>query len=214
MGKPQSRRSYGLRLGKFGPKPSRIGPRYQHYEGDIVPPRPRHRSEYEELWHAMAHTALLDAALGYTDAAEIDQWDPWAVQAMAAGMRMQPEEFDTTIRSITAEHARHLADVRIEHPWMVEPARRYLALRRTRWGPGAWAPTHWLDHAVRYVRPRWLLAAANRLARCQWRWLVWRERIRGLGGQRNVVADEVIGSVGLLAALALRDIERALGGGS
>jgi hypothetical protein len=160
----------------------------------------------------MAHTALLDAALGYTDAAEIEQWEPWAIQAMAAGMRMQPEEFEASIRGITAEHARHLADVRIEHPWMVEPAQRYIALRRTRWGRTAWAPRHWLIHAAYHVRPSWLLAAANRLARCQWRWLVWRERIRGLGGQVSIVRDEVIGSVGLLVALALRDIERALGG--
>jgi hypothetical protein len=162
----------------------------------------------------MAHTAMLDAVHGYVDSEEIDQWDPWAMQAMAAGMRMEPEEFEALVRRITAEHARHLADVRGEHPWMVEPAQRYLALRRTRWGPKAWAPTHWLDHLVRYVRPPWLLAAANRLARCQWRWLVWREGIRGMGRQLSMVRDEVIGSLGLLAAIALRDIERALGGGS
>jgi len=177
-----------------------------------VPPQPHHRSEYEELWHAMAHTALLDAVYGYVDASEIDEWAPWAIQAMAIGMRMQPDEFEVTMRRITDEHARHLADVRIEHPWMVEPAQRYLALRRTRWARVAWAPTHWLSHAAHHVRPRWLLAAANRLARSQWRWLVWRERVWGLGGQRGVVADEVIGSVGLLVALALRDIERVIGG--
>jgi hypothetical protein len=160
----------------------------------------------------MAHTALLDAALGYTDAAEIDQWDPWAIQAMAAGMRMQPEEFDVLIRSIAAEHARHLADVRIEHPWMVEPAKRYLALRRTRWGQSAPVASHWLGEAARRVRPRWLIAAANRLGRGEWRWLVWRERARArLITQRARL--EILGRLGLLAALALRDIERALGGG-
>jgi hypothetical protein len=161
----------------------------------------------------MAHTALLDAALGYVDAAEIDQWDPWAMQAMAAGMRMQPEEFEATIRSITAEHARHLADVRSEYPWMVEPAQRYIAMRRTRWAPSASVPSYWLNQAAERVRPGWLIAAANRLGCGEWRWLVWRERAqpRRLRHRR---APEVLGKVGLLVAIALRDIEHTLGGGS
>lgn len=159
----------------------------------------------------MAHTALLDAALGYVDSREVDQWDPWAIQAMAAGMRMQPDEFEAMIRSIINEHARHLADVRAEHPWMVEPAHRYLALRRTRWGPRAPVPSHWLGEAARRVRPAWLIRAANRLGRGEWRWLAWRERAQPLVAT-NRSGLEILGKVGLLVALALRDIERALGG--
>jgi hypothetical protein len=212
-GKPKPRRSYGLRAGQFCIKAARIGQRWQRYEADLLPPQPRYRSQYEELWHAMAHMALLDAVYGYVDASEIDDWAPWAIQAMAAGMRMQAEEFEAAIRSIAHEHARHLAEVRIEHPWMVEPAQRYLALRRTRWGAGAPAPTHWLHQAAEHVRPMWLIRAANRLGRGEWRWLVWREGARPLKtwGRKNL---EILGKVGLLVAVALRDIERALGGTS
>lgn len=161
----------------------------------------------------MAHTALLDAALGYVDSREIDQWDPWAIDAMAAGMRMQPDEFEAAIRSIADEHARHLADVRAEHPWMVEPAQRYLALRRTRWGPRAPVPSHWLGEAARRVRPAWLIRAANRLGRGEWLWLAWRERAQPLVAT-NRTGLEILGKVGLLVAIALRDIGRVLGGAS
>jgi hypothetical protein len=160
----------------------------------------------------MAHTALLDAVYGYIDASEIDEWASWAMQAMAAGMRMQPEEFEVTIRRITGEHARHLADVRIEHPWMVEPAQRYPALRRTRWGARAPVPSHWLTQAAHHVRPTWLIRAANRLGRGEWRWLAWREGARPsrLTHRKGL---EILGKVGLLVAVALHDIERATGGG-
>jgi hypothetical protein len=210
--RPKPRRNYGFRFGKFGAGPARIGQRWQRYEADVAPPEHRHRSQYEELWHAMAHTALLDAAHGYVDASEIDEWEPWAIEAMAVGMRMQAEEFQSLIRGITAEHARYLAEVRVEHPWMVEPAQRYLALRRTRWGDRAPVPKHWLQYAAYHVRPAWLIKAANRLGRGEWRWLAWRDTTQSL--LTRGLHLEILGKIGLLIAVALRDIERAIGGAS